>query len=97
MVAGMVINVITSCSLRPANWARKPPMDWMPSCELPAMRMTASVTFETFGLSLTTSWVAELSLIECVDKIADSYHSVTRRRLPCKGMRETSIIRQPVK
>jgi len=38
------------------------------------MRMTASVTFETFGLSLTTSSVAELSLIECVDKIAGSYH-----------------------
>jgi len=38
------------------------------------MRMTASVTFETFGLSLTTSWVAGLSLIECVDKIAGSYH-----------------------
>ena len=26
----------------PASRARNPPMAWMPSCELPAMRMTAS-------------------------------------------------------
>src|SRR5208283_2648130 len=49
IVAGMVINVMTSCSLRPASRARKPPITWMPSCELPAMRMTASLIRETFG------------------------------------------------
>src|SRR6266850_1390299 len=48
MVEGMVMNVMTSCSLRPAKRARKPPMAWMPSCELPAMRMTASLIDETF-------------------------------------------------
>src|SRR5579862_8846159 len=47
MVAGMVMWVITSCSLRPASRARKPPIAWMPSCELPAMRMMASETRET--------------------------------------------------
>src|SRR3978361_191169 len=50
MVAGIVMKVITSCSLRPARRARKPPMAWMPSCELPAMRMTASETWETRGV-----------------------------------------------
>src|SRR3974377_2031195 len=49
IVEGMVMNVMTSCSLRPANRARNPPMAWIPSCELPAMRMTASLTFDTFG------------------------------------------------
>ena len=49
IVAGMVMNVMTSCSLRPASRARKPPMAWMPSWELPAMRMTASLIRETFG------------------------------------------------
>src|SRR5476651_2457280 len=47
MVEGIVMNVMTSCSLRPARRARKPPMAWMPSCELPAMRMTASGISET--------------------------------------------------
>ena len=42
IVAGIVMNVMTSCSLRPASRARKPPMDWMPSWELPARRMTTS-------------------------------------------------------
>src|SRR6187397_1606565 len=49
IVLGMVMNVITSCSLRPASRARKPPIAWMPSCELPAMRMTASEILEIFG------------------------------------------------
>src|SRR5271154_1188397 len=49
IVAGMVMSVMTSCSLRPARRAKKPPMAWMPSCELPARRMTVSVIFETFG------------------------------------------------
>src|SRR6516225_3394596 len=48
IVDGMVMNVMTSCSLRPASRARKPPMAWMPSCELPAMRMTTSLMEETF-------------------------------------------------
>src|SRR5690242_13360726 len=50
IVDGMVMKVMTSCSLRPASRARKPPMAWMPSCELPAMRMTASETLETLGV-----------------------------------------------
>src|SRR5215831_16700136 len=49
MVEGMVMNVMTSCSLRPASRARKPPMAWIPSCELPAMRITASEIFEILG------------------------------------------------
>jgi len=32
---GIVMKVMTSCSLRPARRARKPPMAWIPSCELP--------------------------------------------------------------
>src|SRR5712675_1929919 len=48
MVAGMVMNVMTSCSLRPASRARNPPMAWMPSWELPAMRMTTSLMDEIF-------------------------------------------------
>src|SRR5471032_1839556 len=48
IVDGIVMNVMTSCSLRPARRARKPPMAWMPSCELPAMRITASLMDETF-------------------------------------------------
>src|SRR6185295_19837158 len=47
IVEGIVMNVMTSCSLRPANRARKPPMAWMPSWELPAMRITASGILET--------------------------------------------------
>src|SRR6185295_362633 len=49
IVEGIVMNVMTSCSLRPARRARKPPMAWMPSWELPAMRMIASEIFEIFG------------------------------------------------
>ena len=44
------MKVMTSCSLRPASRAKKPPMAWMPSCEFPAIRMTASEIFETCGL-----------------------------------------------
>src|SRR6185295_14349292 len=49
IVEGIVMKVMTSCSLRPASRARKPPMAWIPSWELPAIRMTASETFATFG------------------------------------------------
>src|ERR1041385_8332289 len=49
IVDGMVMNVMTSCSLRPANRARKPPMAWMPSCELPAIRMIASEMRDILG------------------------------------------------
>lgn len=34
--------VMTSCALRPARRARNAPAVWIPSCELPAKRMTAS-------------------------------------------------------
>src|SRR6267154_1632636 len=33
---------MTSLAVRPANRARKPPMAWIPSCEFPANRITAS-------------------------------------------------------
>src|SRR4051812_17822231 len=36
---------MTSWSLRPARRARKAPALWMPSCELPASRITASLIF----------------------------------------------------
>src|SRR5207249_4007057 len=49
MVEGIVMKVMTSCSLRPARRARNPPMAWMPSWELPARRITASEIFEIFG------------------------------------------------
>src|SRR5258708_14752463 len=49
MVEGMVMKVITSCSLRPANRARKPPIACIPSWEFPAIRITASLTRSTFG------------------------------------------------
>src|SRR5258707_10454161 len=61
IVDGIVMNVMTSCSLRPASRARKPPMAWMPSCELPAMRMMASVIFATrepSGLAVLESVVS---------------------------------------
>src|SRR5258706_4459330 len=49
MVEGMVMKVMPYCSLRPARRAGKPPMAWMPSWELPAMRMTASEILDTLG------------------------------------------------
>jgi hypothetical protein len=58
------MNVMTSCSLRPASRARKPPMTWMPSCELPAMRMTASLILETFGVPPDKDAVAFVSLMD---------------------------------
>src|SRR6186713_2967242 len=42
IVDGMVMYVMTSWSDRPARRARKPPMAWMPSWELPARRITTS-------------------------------------------------------
>src|ERR1700722_1763220 len=36
---------MTSWSLRPASRASNAPADWMPSCEFPARRMTASLMF----------------------------------------------------
>src|ERR1043166_8842214 len=64
IVEGMVMNVMTSCSLRPARRARKPPMAWMPSCEFPAMRMTASETLETFGAPSGFAVVKVASLMD---------------------------------
>src|SRR5262245_34885069 len=43
------MNVMTSCSLRPASRARNPPMAWMPSWEFPAIRMTVSEIFGVLG------------------------------------------------
>jgi len=67
MVAGMVMNVMTSCSLRPASRARKPPMAWMPSWELPAMRITASETLETLGVPPADPAVNVVSLMKMAD------------------------------
>src|SRR6185295_2620805 len=64
IVAGMVMKVMTSCSLRPASRARKPPIAWMPSWELPAIRMTASWIRETFGAPPAEVAVAVESLIK---------------------------------
>ena len=58
------MNVMTSCSLRPARRARNPPMAWMPSCELPAMRMTASLILEIFGVPPDDKAVSIVSLME---------------------------------
>ena len=44
IVDGIVMYVMTSWSERPARRARNPPIVWMPSCELPARRMTTSLT-----------------------------------------------------
>jgi hypothetical protein len=67
MVEGMVIIVMTSCSLRPARRARKPPMDWIPSWELPAMRMTASEMRDDWEPLPVSSPVAADWLIEKMD------------------------------
>ena len=64
IVEGIVMNVMTSCSLRPARRARNPPMAWMPSCELPAMRMTASLIFAIFGAPPDGGTVVIVSLME---------------------------------
>jgi hypothetical protein len=39
-------------------------MTWMPSCELPAMRMTASLILETFGVPPDNAAVAIGSLMD---------------------------------
>jgi hypothetical protein len=39
-------------------------MAWMPSCELPAMRMTASLILETFGVPPDNDAVAIGSLMD---------------------------------
>jgi hypothetical protein len=59
MVEGIVMNVMTSCSLRPAKRARNPPMAWMPSWEFPAIRITASLIRETLGVP-PDDWAAKL-------------------------------------
>jgi hypothetical protein len=38
-------------------------MTWMPSCELPAMRMTASLILETFGVPPDNASVAFVLLM----------------------------------
>src|SRR5579859_3478501 len=64
MVEGMVMKVMTSCSLRPASRARKPPMAWIPSCELPAMRMTASLMRDTLDAPSDDDAPAAILLIK---------------------------------
>src|SRR5579863_2546765 len=64
MVAGIVMNVMTSCSLRPASRARKPPIAWIPSCELPAMRMTASLIRDTLDAPSDDDAPAAILLIK---------------------------------
>ena len=57
-------------------------MDWMPSCELPAIRITASETFETFLLLSAASEAAVLSLIDV------SHQTFATRQMPKKPGRE---------
>src|SRR4029077_14130465 len=69
MVDGMVMKVMTSCSLRPASRARNPPMAWMPSCELPAMRITASETFDILGVPSIDDEATLVSLMKVLIQI----------------------------
>src|ERR1039457_6541941 len=73
IVDGIVMNVMTSCSLRPARRARKPPMAWMPSWELPAKRITASEIFVTLRAAADTPAVDAESLM------------LLNQVLPCPG------------
>jgi hypothetical protein len=57
---------MTSRSLRPAKRARNPPMDWMPSWELPAMRMVASEILEAWKSIPVLASETVVSLIENV-------------------------------
>ena len=63
------MKVMTSCSLRPASRAKKPPIAWMPSCELPAMRITASLTVETLGSLLGAAGEDSASLMGQVNGV----------------------------
>src|SRR5579884_1218 len=63
---------MTSCSLRPANRARKPPMAWMPSCELPAIRMTVSEIVETLGVP-PAGWAV---IVESLMKDSFNFYTV---------------------
>src|ERR1044071_3010419 len=65
MVEGMVMKVMTSCSLRPASRARNPPMACIPSCELPAIRITVSLTVAMLGVLSGRSALGEALLIQC--------------------------------
>jgi len=67
MVDGIVIMVMTSRSLRPARRARNPPMDWMPSCELPARRIVTSEIEEGWELLPLLASETVVSLIENVE------------------------------
>jgi hypothetical protein len=80
MVEGMVMKVMTSCSLRPAKRARKPPMAWIPSWELPAIRMIASEILDIFGEPPLVA-AAEVESLMRVSKIQFRFH--------CKGETET--------
>src|SRR5438034_11308750 len=85
IVEGIVMKVMTSCSLRPARRARKPPMAWMPSWELPAMRMTASEILETLGVP-SASWAVNVaSLIKKYDSKLLTLRKVTRRLKAIQG------------
>src|SRR5689334_12177734 len=81
IVDGIVMNVMTSCSLRPARRARKPPIAWMPSCELPAMRMMASEILEIFGDPPAVPAVS----VESLMKVSVQF------RFQCKGETEKPV------
>src|ERR1035437_1216051 len=68
MVEGIVMKVMTSWALRPASRARKPPIAWIPSWELPAMRITASEIFETLGAPASTRLVIIGSLMKYINQ-----------------------------
>ena len=64
MVDGIVIMVMTSRSLLPANRAKNPPMDWIPSWELPARRIVTSEILEGWELLPLLASETVVSLIE---------------------------------
>ena len=67
MVEGIVIMVMTSRSLLPANRAKHPPMDWIPSWELPARRIVASEISDARELLPLLASETVVSLIENVE------------------------------
>ena len=90
MVEGIVMKVMTSCALRPASRARNPPIAWMPSWELPAMRMTASDILETLGVPPSARFVTAESLIKFINQSSSARRKV---RQLTKSVRITMSIK----
>src|SRR5436190_11397067 len=89
IVDGMVMKVMTSCSLRPARRAKKPPIAWMPSCEFPAIRITASETLDTLGLP--SGAAVKVALL--IDTTPVSGHKLSRTLAKVRSFRLKGITR----